>query len=144
MGENDTPKLSKTGLETLTHTYRDETLFKTYITEMRNYIDNERAIQPFHLNFSDNGKSAPRLFNISQNKFLYEKYGSSVVNSVGFHSVFLSYVLLMTEWLWDQHKLPLLVTYLTAKSDTEYSFVHTNTVQALDRFESAVNDLFSF
>ena len=144
VGGNDTPKLSKTGLETLSHIYRDETLFKIYITEMRNNLDNERATQPFSLNFPDNVKSAPRLFNISQNKFLDEKYRSSVVNSVGFHSVFLGYVLLMMEWLWDQHKLPLLVTYLTAKSDTEYSFVHTHTVQALDRFEAGVKDLFSF
>lgn len=144
IGENGTPKISRNGLDILSGIYRDETLFKIYIDEMRNIINADRSTQMSSKYLADKDNPAHRLLNIHQNKLLDDSYRSSVVNSVGFHSVFIGYLLLMMEWLWDQHKIPLLVTYLTARSEFEHSFVHDQMAQALEKFETAVEDLFAF
>lgn len=143
IGEKTMPKISKDGIERLGRIYSDEILFNIYIKEIKNDLLNEGAgFSHFQIGSKNRGKNT-RLLNISKNKLLDEKYRSSVINSVGFHSVFIGYFLLMMEWFWAQHKFPLLTTYLTATNETEYVFINSMMNQALDKFLAGFNLLFT-
>ena len=143
IGEKTMPKISKEGLDRLSHVYSDEILFKIYIEEIdKNLIDEEAALNNSRRSSKNKGKETG-FHNISRNKLMDEKYRSSVVNSVGFHSVFVGYFLLLTEWFWQEHKIPLLTSYLISRNELEYSFIHSLFEQALNKFKESFEGLFT-
>ena len=143
MGEKTMPKISKEGLDRLSHLYSDEILFKIYIEDIKKTLtDEEAALNNSRRSFKNKEKETG-FHNISRNKLMDEKYRSSVVNSVGFHSVFVGYFLLLTEWFWQEHKIPLLTSYIISRNETEYFFIHSLFEQALNKFKESFEGLFA-
>ena len=137
------PKISKEGLDRLSHVYSDEILFKIYIEDIKKTLtDEEAALNNTRRSFKNKEKETG-FHNISRNKLMDEKYRSSVVNSVGFHSVFVGYFLLLTEWFWQEHKIPLLTSYIISRNETEYFFIHSLFEQALNKFNESFESLFA-
>ncbi len=143
-GGKGLPKISKEGLERLGHVFSDEILFKIYIKEVKDELSKEFTVPSESRRIYKKEKKNTHILVASQNKLLDEKYRSSVIHSVGFHSIFLGYFLLFMEWFWDQHKLPLLTSFLTARNETEYSFIQPQLFNALLRFELEMENLFKF
>jgi hypothetical protein len=144
VGMANMPKISKEGLERLKNIYSDETLFKIYIDEISNELSRESPDPLKRRKIPKGEKTHSHRIIASQNKLLDEKYKSSVIYSVGFHSMFLGYSLLLMEWFWDQHKLPLLTSFLMARNEIDYSFVHPQLVNALSKFKQEMEHLFDF
>ena len=141
IGEKGMPKISKEGLDRLSHVYSDEILFKIYIEDIKKTLTDEGVALNDSHGSSKNKEIEAGFHNISRNKLMDEKYRSSVVNSVGFHSVFVGYFLLLTEWFWQEHKIPLLTSYIISRNETEYFFIHSLFEQALNKFNESFEGL---
>ncbi len=138
------PKLSKDSLEKLSHIHSDETLFNIYIEEIekiRNEDSNVKAIPKNSLR--NRSGTTHRLHSINENKILDERYKSSISPSLTFHSAYIGYVLMLTEWHWGQHKLSLLTTYFSERTEDERTFAELERQLALKHFKTGFNELFN-
>lgn len=131
------PKISRDSSDRLSRIYSDETLFRIYIDEMKQRITIDAGEKRKKKNTSDH-----TLHNIADNILLDEKYKSSVATATSFHSLFLGYTLLLTEWEWDQHKFPLLYTYFNASTELEHQFTQAQMQIALNKFSTDFEELF--
>ncbi len=105
-------KISKENLERFKIIYSDEAIFNIYMEEVeretkKNPSENKES--PFSTNKEVDSPSI--INNLTLSNLLDEKYRSAV-SGFSFHSAYLGFHLLLSEWFYDQHKLPLLVTYL--------------------------------
>ncbi len=119
--------------------YYDKTLFDIYIKEIKSIMDEKNH---------NNGKKIQRkikidaLFDdINENEKLNQKY-RSMASGFSFHSSFIGYTLLLMEWFFSQHNLPILMTYLYAKNNNGISMGNIYFQVALQHFESEFTRIF--
>ncbi len=125
--------ISKNNLEKLKRIYTDKTLFDIYCEDLNKVVNSEQ--KNVVKNHSFKRKTSPEgsnlhLDNINLNNQLSEKYRSAN-SSTSFHSAFLGYGLLFSEWFLDQHNFSLLAYYPLGRTvngdflliESEYSII---------------------
>ena len=141
------PTMSKDGLEKLSRVYSDQTLFDIYIEELKKDLKSQghekRTKRKAPKKEKIDSEKVPIFQLMGKDRKLDEKYRSVVINSLGFHSVFLGYVLLHTEWFLGQHKIPLLLPYFISTNELDYTFTTVLLNLALDPFIFFFHRLFS-
>ncbi len=141
-------KIPKEKLERLKVIYSDEVILDAYLNELSHEatrIFNEQSKKNKFLR----GRSfdpVPGLLPIDDmnlNKSLDEKYRSAI-SDFSFHSAYLGFHLLYTEWFFNQHKFPLLVSYFNGKDKKGHEFGRDLTLVTKDLFPEILKSLYSF
>ncbi len=137
-------KIARERLERLRLVYSDEQIFNIYIDEMQSESTENKMKNSRKGKFRKIEETAESLFPIDNtyiNNTLDEKYRSAVSN-FSFHSSYLGYHLLFTEWFFAQHKLPLLISYFNGKSRNDIPLSGILTTLTMKSFTEDFKELF--
>jgi hypothetical protein len=136
-------KISKENLERLKIIYSDEVIFNIYLEEVERETKKNSSGNKKSLFSTDKKIDNPSIIdNISLSDLLDEKYRSAV-SGFSFHSAYLGFHLLQSEWFFNQHKLPLLVAYFNGKNKDGLELSHILAPLSMRWFTTAFKDIYS-
>ena len=108
--------------------YADQTLFNIYIESAKKNIEEKKG----------NGANLGALFgDIMQNIMFQDKY-KSIISGFSFHSTFIGYSMLETEWYFNMHNIPLLSAYLYSLAGISGTYI----IDALENYQNYFRFLF--
>ena len=116
----------------------DELAFNLYLEQLQKYMNDGQEIKKA---FVGKLKVRTLLMDININNELNESH-KSVHSDFYFHSSFIGFTLLLLEWYYSQHTLPILTTYLYGKINEiplNISFFHLGLKRFKDGMEVILN-----
>ncbi len=131
-------KIDKDKLEGFKMINVDELAFNLYLEQLQKYMNDGQEIKKA---FVGKLKVRTLLMDININNELNESH-KSVHSDFYFHSSFIGFTLLLLEWYYSQHTLPILTTYLYGKINEiplNISFFHLGLKRFKDGMEVILN-----